>query len=88
MAFSFFKYGPMAVNYTNKYIDAIASMENCIKLFKEDGNLEHLVDAGNFAMLAYTYPTHPNAHFKTDNDGTRHAVGMGITEMKQFEEEN
>jgi hypothetical protein len=48
MAFSFYKYGPVRESTS----DHIASLEKRLKLYKEDGNLEWLMDAANFAMSA------------------------------------
>lgn len=88
MVFSYPKYGPIRTNYGQGYIDAVASLEKSLELYKETGNAEHLCDLSNFAMIEFMYPHHKDAHFKTINNGERHIVGMGINEMERFKEES
>ena len=63
MAVSFFKYGRFADAYPTK-VDAIASLEKRLALFKETGNTEWLLDVANFAMIEFARPRHPAAHFR------------------------
>lgn len=61
----YFKYGPCAVAYPDK-VDAIASLEVRLKLYKDGGivqgqhiapgNPAYLVNIAFFAMMAYRYP--------------------------------
>jgi hypothetical protein len=68
MAMSYFKYGLVKEAYPTK-VDAIASLEKRLALYKETGNTEWLMDIGNFAMIEYMHPKHSKAHFKsTDAD--------------------
>lgn len=63
MATSYFKYGAVADAYPNK-VNAIASLEKRLALYKETGNLEWLMDLANFAMIEYMRPLHHKAHFR------------------------
>lgn len=81
---SHYKYGWMKDTYPD-LADAIACLEERLALFKKTGNLEHLVDVANFAMIEYLYPRHSNAHFEgTDSDKSPGLVG---TSAKQLHEE-
>lgn len=88
MMFSFHKYGPIAVNYKQNYIEAIKSLEKRLDMYKQTGNTEFLLDIANFAMIEYMYPQQPYAHFKVLGDEESHIVGMGINEIKRFIEED
>ncbi len=75
MVMSYFKYGLVA-EAAGKF-DFIESLEKRLKLYKEGdpekgivaGNTEWLIDAANFAMIEFTYPGHPEAHYHpTDSD--------------------
>lgn len=52
--------------------DFVKAMESKIKLYKENRNLELLVDIGNYAMLEFHIGEHPDRHF-TPGDDTEHA---------------
>lgn len=68
MAFSFHKYGPCRDKYPVG-ADAIASLKKRIDRYLETGNTEWLIDAANFCMIEFVYPSHPKAHFRsTDSD--------------------
>ena len=85
MVVSYFKYGPVAENYKKlQTINAIASLEKRLQMYKETGNTEFLVDSANFCMIEFMYPQHPNAHFTVLDDRKSHIVGMGINEMEEF----
>jgi len=38
--------------------------------YESDGNLEHLVDIANLAMVEFAEGRHPNRHFRAQDDGT------------------
>jgi len=82
---SFYKYGPLQVNYGQELIDAIKSLEKRLEMYKDTGNTEFLCDIANFAMIEFMCPQHPLAHFKPLDDGKSHIVGMGINEIKDFD---
>jgi len=44
-----------------------------IKLYKETGNQEHLVDIANLCMIEFLHPNHKNPHFLAQDDGAEHA---------------
>jgi hypothetical protein len=60
MAVSFHKYGPVKESTS----DAIASLRKRLDRYEEDGNTEWLMDIGNFAMIEFMKPGHPNAHYR------------------------
>jgi len=47
---------------TKKY-DFIGAIRTKLTLYEQTGNTEYLVDVGNYAMLEFKTPNHPNAHF-------------------------
>lgn len=63
MSFSEQKYGPVEDSYPGK-VDAIACLEERVALYKEDGNIEWLLDAANFAVIEAMFPGHTTAHFR------------------------
>lgn len=76
MNMSYFKYGLVAEAYPNK-VDAIASLKQRLDKYAETGNLEYLMDAGNFAMIEFMRPKHPQAYFETtDSDGSPGRMGV------------
>lgn len=78
---SHYKYGWMAETYP-EIGDAMASLEERWALYKKTGNLEHLIDVGNFAMIEYMFPRHPNAHFEAeDSDKSPGIVGGSYKQM-------
>lgn len=78
---SHYKYGWVSDTYP-ELADAIESLKQRLALYEETGNLEHLVDVGNFAMIEYMRPRHPNAHFKaTDSDQSPGLVGISYKQM-------
>ena len=70
MGVSFHKYGRVADAYPNA-VDAIASLEQRLKEYRETGNTEWLMDVANFAMIEFMHPLHPEAHYSpTDSDAS------------------
>lgn len=63
MSVSFCKYGAVAEAYPSR-VDAIASLEKRLAKYKETGNTEWLMDVGNFAMIEFMHPRHPDAHYR------------------------
>ena len=59
------RYGPLKEGKK----DNIKAAKRRIELYIETGNMEYLVDAGNFVMLEYRMPKHPRAHFESVDDG-------------------
>lgn len=64
------KYGPMNKVFPHVR-DAMDFLGPCIEAYQKTGNKEHLVDAANFLMIEFMYPSHPNAHWEaTDAEGS------------------
>lgn len=89
MVTSFYKYGKASINYNQNYIDAIESLKLRLQKYEETGNTEFLVDVANFAMLEFMFPKNPKAHYKaSDSDQSPGIVGMGINEIREFDNNN
>lgn len=70
MAVSFHKYGLVADAVPDK-VDALASAQQRVDLYRETGNTEALIDAANFLMMEFMHPSIPDAYFAaTDSDGS------------------
>lgn len=52
MIMGFFRYGSIHTQPLDRY-DFIAEIERRLSMYKKDGNLEHLVDIGNLAMIQF-----------------------------------
>lgn len=85
MVTSFDKYGPLQVNYENKLIDGIKTLEECIQKYKKTGNTEYLVDVSNYAMIEFMYPQHEKAYFKsTELKDSAGIVGISVKQLENF----
>jgi len=84
MLMSYFKYGPMSINYKEGLGNAMESLEVCLEAYRETGNTEKLVDAANYLMIEFLYPKHKNAHFKGTDNEKKSFVGMSIKEIENF----
>lgn len=63
-----FRYG--LINTPNKKkFKRVESMFDRLELFKKTGNKECLVDVANLCLLEFEECHHPNAHFKSIDDG-------------------
>lgn len=68
MAVSYHKYGLMA-DAARKRVDQIESLRIRLERYDETGNTEWLMDVANMAMIEFTHPLHPAAHYRpTDSD--------------------
>ena len=65
----FFRYGDVHKNNTTTEAK-IASIRKRVDLYEQNGNLEHLVDIANIAMVEFMHSTHPKKHFSSVDDGT------------------
>lgn len=63
MTVSFHKYGRVSDGYEDGAINAVASLQERLELYLEDGNTEWLIDVANFAMIEFMFPSHPSAYF-------------------------
>lgn len=85
---SFYKYGPARKNFATGNVQAIPTMERCVRKYQETGNTEYLLDASNYLMFEFMYPQHPKSHFRpTDSGESAGIVGMSVNEMEQFKNE-
>ena len=62
-----FRYGKMGGPAKGKF-DHVASMIQRLRLYQKTGNLEHLVDVANIALVKFVAPNHPHAHFDATDD--------------------
>ena len=68
MEMSFFKYGDVADAYPSRF-DALESLNERLKKYKNTKNTEFLIDVANFAMIEFMFPSIENAFFQaTDSD--------------------
>ncbi len=74
MIFGRFRYGAMSDPKKGQY-DNIGSAIKRLFKYKLDGNLEHLVDAANLAMIEFAIGNHHKRHFNSIDNG-EHAEPM------------
>jgi len=63
-----FRYGAMEDESKGGY-DQVASLRRRLDLYEQTGNLEHLVDVANLAMVEFRHSRHPRRHFHAADDG-------------------
>ena len=86
---SFYKYGSARKNFRTGNVQAIPTMELCVKKYQETGNREYLLDAANYLMFEYMYPQHPKAHFRaTSSEENAGIVGISANEMERFKNDS
>lgn len=86
---SYYKYGAARKNFATGNVQAIPTMELCVKKYQETGNRELLLDASNYLMFEYMFPQHPKAHFRaTSSEESAGIVGMSVNEMEKYKEES
>ena len=86
---SYHKYGSAAENFGKGYVQAIPTLQRCIKKYEETGNTEYLLDAANYAMFEFMYPQHPNRHFRaTDSSESAGIVGLSVKEAEEYKNES
>jgi len=61
---SMHKYGSAKINFGENLVSALGSANMCISKYLDTGNTEYLVDAANYIMFEFMYPTLSNAHFE------------------------
>lgn len=70
MAVSYHKYGAVADAFPI-HVDAIDSLTQRLRKYRETGNTEWLMDVANFAMIEFMHPAHDDAHYApTDSDAS------------------
>jgi len=77
MLVSYYKYGSLTENrWTHESMRDIGVR---LQKYRDTGNTEWLVDAANFCMIEYMYPTHNEAHFRgTDSDESPGVSGRTV----------
>jgi len=76
----FFKYGTIKAN--SQLTDRIRNAINRVEKYQDDGNTEWLVDASNFLMFEFMYPSHQKAHFRATEGGE--SPGITGTSEREF----
>lgn len=82
---SHYKYGWISQNYP-ELAKAIDSAEERLRLYRETGNTEWLVDLANFAMIEYMHHSHPQAHFRATGGNESPGLKNGISYKELMEE--
>lgn len=86
---SFYKYGPARKNFSTGNVQALPTMELCVKKYQATGNREYILDSANYLMFEYMFPQHPKAHFRaTSSEESAGIVGMSVNEMERYRNEN
>ena len=81
---SYFKYGPAKHNFGEHLVNALDTMSQCVCKYDQTHNKEYLLDAMNYLMFEYMYPSYKDAYFKhTDSNGSAGIVGMSYNEIKE-----
>lgn len=63
-----FRYG-LLKNNSGSGFDSIGSALERLRLYRDTGNQEHLVDAANLCLVEFQAETHPNVHMSATDDG-------------------
>ena len=80
---SFHKYGPAQINFGEGLVKAKSSAEMCIKKYEETKNREYLLDAMNYLMFEFMYPSLNDTYFKaTDGSESAGKDGISYNELK------
>jgi hypothetical protein len=93
MTVSYHKYGPVAEAYPHK-VNAISSLKKRLKLYKETGNGDYLIDVANFAMIEFMFPANEKAFYDKvdelllDNANTLDYIDMYLDSYKMFGDMN
>jgi hypothetical protein len=62
-----FRYGRMDDPAKGDY-DMLSSIRDRLKAYERTGNLEHLVDVANLALVEFVHSRHANRHFDAGDD--------------------
>jgi hypothetical protein len=72
MVVGYAKYGSWKVNRYE--VDIWKNIETRWNKYRETGNTEFLIDLANFAMMEFSMPLHPDAHFKPTDSNEAPAI--------------
>ena len=79
---SFYKYGPARINFGEGLVKAKNSAEICIAKYEQTKNREYLLDAMNYLMFEFMYPSIEGTYFKqTDSSESAGKDGISYNEM-------
>ena len=82
VALSYYKYGTASDNFGKGLVNALDSMDLCLKKYKVTGNTEYLCDAANYLMFEFMYPQKPGAYFRaTDSSESAGVAGTPVNEL-------
>lgn len=81
---SYYKYGEAKKNYGEyKCMQAVENARLRLQAYLDTGNTEYLVDAANFCMLEFMYPTVPGAKFTPTGEPECDVAGFGHAQLKE-----
>ena len=80
---SMYKYGSAKINFGQRLVNALESMELCVNKYRSTGNTEYLCDAANYLMFEFMYPQREGAYFKAT--GSNESAGISGVSVKQME---
>jgi len=63
-----YRYGCLRRQQSGDY-DNVGSAVQRLQLYRDTGNLEHLVDVANLCLVEFVTGDHPDKHFKSADDG-------------------
>jgi len=80
---SYHKYGSARINFGEKLVEAVPTALLCIEKYRQTGNTEYLLDAGNYIMFEFMYPQVEGAYFRATSDReSAGIVGVSVAEME------
>ena len=79
---SYYKYGSIKINATEKLYDTMETCQMCINKYKQTGNTEYLCDAANYLMFEFMYPQKEGAYFQaTSSSESAGVAGITVGQM-------
>lgn len=63
MAMSHYKYGNLSDKFPES-ADASKGVLERLRMYQTSGNTENCLDAANYAVIEYLFPSHAKAHFR------------------------
>lgn len=80
---SYYKYGPAKINFGEGLVKAKSSAEMCILKYEKTRNREYLLDAMNYLMFEFMYPSIEGTYFRaTDSSESAGKDGVSYNEFK------
>ena len=81
---SYYKYGTAKKNFGEHYVDALKTMQLCIDKYKDTKNTEYLVDAANYLMFEFMYPSFLDAYFcATSSEESAGVSGFTVKDIER-----